>query len=975
MGKKVVEIQPEVPYHTYTVAETEARLKSSTVEGLTSEEAEARLRQYGTNELKGDGGPKWYKVLWRQIANPLVIVLLIANILAFATGQFAEGGVILFIIVMNATIGFYQDFSAEKTMEALRNMSSPTSQVIRDETRVVVPNTQVVPGDVMIFEDGDVIGADCRLFEVFNLETDEALLTGESLPVQKNLDVIKSHEQPLGDRLNMVFASTTVVKGRAKGIVTATGMGTQIGKIATTLMNVDSNELTPLQQRLNKMAYCIFVAAVALVIVVFGVHKFRYSNEIAIYAISVAISMIPQGLVAIVTLTMAFGVRRMAKAKAIVRRLSSLESLGAVTNICSDKTGTLTESKMVAVRMWFPGDGFYRVSGTGFVPEGDIYRQGETIDGVLHSKEEIVSVATDGSESLLRALQASALCNMAELRRNHHPETHGEWTAIGDPTEIALQVLAYKAGVPKPELVENGYTLIAEFPFDSSVKRMSVLYSTPASDEKAKDAYLVFTKGATERILGRCSHYRQGDAEIPFQNEKGDSIQADYTATIMEKVDALAEDGLRVLSLSYRKYYPAPGVDLVHGLDRDEVESNLVFLGLVGIYDPPREESLPAVMRCYEAGIRVHMLTGDHPSTAAAIAKEVAIIPPDTDVKTSTMVMSAEKFDSMSEEEIDALDELPRVVARCSPNTKVKMIAALHRRKLFAAMTGDGVNDSPSLKAANVGIAMGQSGSDVAKQAADIVLTDDNFATIVEAIAEGRRMFFNIQKFVQHLMSGNIATILVLVVALAVKDDQGDSVFPLSAAAILFMNLCYSSPPAIGLGLEPASATNMKEPPRTSKQGLFSFEVLMDMFVYGIVMAILSFVPFVLVLFVFEDGETGYRCNARYSEVCDGVYRARATCYATLTFLILSHAINCRDIRESGWTWSRLKTVHHNMTLWLSIVLGALILIPVIYVPGLNQNVFKHLSITYEWGLVFAALFLYTAFVEIYKFVKRRTMA
>ncbi|KAF9933477.1 Na+ ATPase [Linnemannia zychae] len=973
MAKKVINVQPEVPYHTYSVAETEAALKSSIIEGLNSEEAAFRLRQYGSNELKGNGGVKWYKVLWRQIANPLVFVLLIANVLAFATKQFPEGGVILFIIIMNATIGFYQDFSAEQTMEALRNMSSPTAQVIRDETRVVIPNNQVVPGDIMIFEDGDVVGADCRLFEVFNLETDEALLTGESLPVQKNLDLIKDADESLGDRLNMVFASTTVVKGRAKGIVTGTGMSTQIGKIATSLMNVDNNELTPLQKRLNKMAYFIFVAAVALVIVVFGAHKFHYSNEIAIYAISVAISMIPQGLVAIVTLTMAFGVSRMARAKAIVRRLSSLESLGAVTNICSDKTGTLTQSKMVAVRMWFPGDGFYRISGTGFIPEGQIFRQGEAIDGQFQTPEEAVTIDS-GSDQLLRVIQASALCNMAELRRNLHPQTHGEWTAIGDPTEIALQVLAYKAGLPKPELVENGFELIAEFPFDSSVKRMSVLYKSPTGNKADGNEYLILTKGATERILGCCSHYLKGDAEIPFMKEKDNSIQ-DFASVIMDRVDTLAEQGLRVLSLSYRKFQPAPGIDLVHGLERNEVESKLVFLGLVGIYDPPRDESLPAVMKCYEAGIRVHMLTGDHHSTAAAIAKEVAIIPADTDVKNSSLVMSADKFDAMSDEEIDALDELPRVLARCSPNTKVKMIAALHRRNLFAAMTGDGVNDSPSLKAANVGIAMGQSGSDVAKQAADIVLTDDNFATIVEAIAEGRRMFFNIQKFVQHLMSGNIATILVLVVALAIKDKQGDSVFPLSAAAILFMNLCYSSPPAIGLGLEPASETNMKEPPRTSKQGLFSFEVLMDMFVYGIVMATLSFVPFVLVLFVTGDGELGYKCNGQYTDSCYNVYRARATCYATLTFLILSHAINCRDIRKSGWEWSRLKTVHTNKTLWLSIVLGALILIPVIYVPGLNKNVFKHVGISYEWGIVIAALVIYTVFVETYKFVKRRTMA
>ncbi|KAG0060637.1 hypothetical protein BGZ92_006671, partial [Podila epicladia] len=323
----------------------------------------------------------------------------------------------------------------------------------------------------MIFEDGDVIGADCRLFEVFNLETDEALLTGESLPVQKNLEHIENADEALGDRLNMVFSSTTVVKGRAKGIVTNTGMKTQIGKIATTLMNVDTNEATPLQKRLNKMAYFIFAAALVLVLIVFAVHNFEYSNEVAIYAISVSIAMIPEGLVAVVTLTMAFGVRRMAEVKAIVRRLSSLESLGAVTNICSDKTGTLTQSKMVAVRMWLPTDGFYRVSGTGFVPEGEIFHQGEMVEGEIDGIENQIAKGS-GPDHYLRTLQVASLCNMSELRRTQNPEFHGEWTAIGDPTEIALQVLAYKAGLPKPELVQQGFNLVAEFPFDSSVKRM-----------------------------------------------------------------------------------------------------------------------------------------------------------------------------------------------------------------------------------------------------------------------------------------------------------------------------------------------------------------------------------------------------------------------------------------------------------------------------------------------------------------------
>ncbi|KAG0330649.1 hypothetical protein BG004_002044, partial [Podila humilis] len=551
MGKTTVQLEPETPFHTFTVEQTAQHYNTSILEGLSSEEAAKRLLSYGANELEGDGGIKWYKVLWRQFANVLVCVLIVAATLSFATGDYAEGGVIVFIIIMNAAIGFWQEFSAEQTMEALRNMSSPTAQVIRDETRCTIPNNQAVPGDIMILEDGDVIGADCRLFECFNLETDEALLTGESLPVQKNLDLIESTEQPLGDRLNMVFSSTTVVKGRAKGIVTSTGMKTQIGKIATSLLQADTHEATPLQKRLNKLAWCVFIAALVLVVIVFGVHKFQYSNEVAIYAISVSIAIIPEGLVAVVTLTMAFGVRRMAAFKAIVRRLSSLESLGAVTNICSDKTGTLTQSKMVAVRMWFPSDGFYRVTGTGFIPEGEIFRQGEEFkDDASSTEEKIASGA--GSNNYLRAIQVASLCNMAELRRTQHPETHGEWTAIGDPTEIALQVLAHKAGLAKPDLVSQGFNLVSEFPFDSSVKRMSVLYQAPATDNGPGD-HFIFMKGATERILNCCTAYRDGDKEISLVSEKGGS-RDDFESMIASKMETLAEKGLRVLTLAYRKF-------------------------------------------------------------------------------------------------------------------------------------------------------------------------------------------------------------------------------------------------------------------------------------------------------------------------------------------------------------------------------------------------------------------------------------
>ncbi|KAF9929823.1 Na+ ATPase [Linnemannia zychae] len=971
MGKKTVDVEPETPFHTFTVQQVADHLQTSVLEGLSSEEAAKRLQIYGHNQLEGDGGVKWYKVLWRQVANTLVCVLLIATALAFATKDIPEGCVILFVIVTNAAIGFWQEFNAEQTMEALRNMSSPTSQVIRDESRVTIPNNQAVPGDIMIFEDGDVIGADCRLFEVFNLETDEALLTGESLPVQKNLNAIENADEALGDRLNMVFSSTTVVKGRAKGIVTTTGMKTQIGQIATSLLSVDSNEKTPLQKRLDKMAYCVFLAAIILVIIVFGVHGFKFSNEVAIYAISVSIAIIPEGLVAVITLTMAFGVRRMAEFKAIVRRLSSLESLGAVTNICSDKTGTLTQSKMVAVRMWLPNDGFYRITGTGFTPEGDIYRQGEIQSAEFPTQEEQIPSGS-GSDHFLRTLQVASLCNMAELRRNQHPETHGEWSAIGDPTEIALQVLSYKAGLAKPDLVDQGFKLLSEFPFDSSVKRMSVLYQCPSTNSSTSGSHLIFTKGATERVLGCCTAYRSGNDERPIENEKGSRIVFDKM--IEEKMTILAEKGLRVLTLAYRKFEYKSGVDLIHGLDRDEVESNLVFLGLVGIYDPPRAESRPAVLQCYEAGIRVHMLTGDHPSTAAAIAKEVAIIPEDVSVSNNPLIMTAAQFDSMTDEEVDKLEELPRVIARCSPNTKVKMIAALHRRNLFVSMTGDGVNDSPSLKSANVGIAMGQSGSDVAKQASDIVLTDDNFATIVNAVGEGRRIFSNIQKFIQHLMSANVAEIVVLIIGLAFKDRDNHAVFPMSAVEILFLNMITSSPPAMGLGLEPPTESNMREPPRSAKQGLFSFEVVLDTFVYGLIMGALSFASYSIVLFGFNGGELGHQCNNHWSPECEGVFRARATSYTTMTLLILAHAVNCRSLRDPGWTIKNLKTLKHNRMLWLSIVIGALLVFPVIYIPGVNHSVFKHSALSYEWGLVIASLVLFILFAEVYKLIKRKVM-
>ncbi|CAB4494542.1 unnamed protein product [Rhizophagus irregularis] len=701
-------------------------------------------------------------------------------VISFVFKDYVEGAVIAFVAVTNTLIGFTQEYSAEKTMESLRRMASPTTRVIRGDSLISVSTRDIVIGDIIVFEEGDVIGADARLFEVFNLEVDEALLTGESIPVAKSVNEIEDHDKPLGDRIDMVFSSTTVTKGRGKGIAVNIGMKTEIGKIAKTLASTSVVTRTPLQKKLEILAYALFGLAIILAIIVFGVNKWVVNNEVVIYAISLGISVIPEGLVAVITLTMAFGVRQMAKNYAIVRKLNALEALGSVTNICSDKTGTLTQSKMIATDAWLPGDGLYRISGrNGFSPEGKIYRCGT--NGTNETSEievEDEEVTSDNMRyAFTRLVQASALCNMAVIKKGKGDD---EWHAIGDPTESALQVFAHKAGLPKPVLTAEPFKfeLVQEYAFDTELK-------------------------------------------LNLDREK-------FGPELYNELEKLASKGMRVLSLAYRRVIKS---DIeISKWTREKADTDMIFLGLVGIYDPPRPESKAAIQRCFGAGIEVHMLTGDHPTTASAIAKEIGILPllwsPELENEgkfNSQLVMTAAQFDALSDAEVDNLSELPKVIARCSPDTKVKMIDALHRRNKYVAMTGDGVNDSPSLKKADVGIAMGLGGSDVAKQASDIVLSDDNFATIVNAIAEGRRIFSNIQKFILHLLSGNAGEIVTLIIGLSFIDSDGISVNPMSPLQILFLNMVTSSPPAMGLGVERASGDIMRYPPR-SKGGLFTWE-------------------------------------------------------------------------------------------------------------------------------------------------------
>ncbi|KAG0165097.1 hypothetical protein DFQ28_009225 [Apophysomyces sp. BC1034] len=954
-GKKVVEVVEGPPYHTMDLDTVAQLLKSDLTHGLSEKEVEERREQAGYNEMEGEGGVNPVKLMIKQFFNIMVLILLIAMVVSFVFKDWAEGGVIAAIMLLNAVVGFAQEYKAEKTMDSLRQMASPTSQVIRNGESKTISTRELVQGDIILMKSGDVVGADARIIESFNMDIDEALLTGESVPVNKVTEVIEGAEVALGDRVNMTYSSTTLTKGRGKAIVTSIGMQTEIGKIAKRLMDSGDSSKTPLQKALDRMALVLLGVAVMCVIIAFASVRFHINDMVILYAISTSIAVIPEGLVAVVTLTQAFGVHSMAKSKALVRRLVSLELLGAVTNICSDKTGTLTQSKMVLTRFWRPDDGYYTVSGLGFNVVGEI--KSETDQNVV-TKDNL----TYGMNLLVHN---AALCNMSEVV--HDKETD-EWHGVGDPTEVALQVFAHKLHMGKRSLTQSSdsWNLIAEYPFDSSIKRMSVICQSPDG------AYVAFMKGATERVLERCVGIQlnnKGDVKSMDQQELQDLIYP--------KVESLARGGLRVLSLAMRKI-KAEGSVAADTFQREAIEEDMIFLGLVGIYDPPREESKDAVEKCHRAGITVHMLTGDHIATATAIAREVGILPEEyglnddnKESKKDELVMAALEFDKMSPEQIDALPELPRVIARCSPDTKVKMIEALHRRKLISGMTGDGVNDSPSLKESDIGIAMGQAGSDVAKQAADIVLVDDNFATIVKAIEEGRRVFANISRFVVHMVSGNVGEITPLLLGLAFVDKTGYPVFPMAPIQILFNNVLTSSPPAMSLGLEPVHKDQMLVGPRGPKEGLFCWTNLVDILYYGIMMGLICFVNFVVVVYGFGTGNLGEDCNKGWNDTCDEVFRGRGALFATMTVLLLLHGFTCRDLRNPTWTWKAV-TGPQNKYMYYSVGVGFVLMFIVLYVPVLNRDIFKHAPITWEWAVVAISVIVYIILVEAYKALKRK---
>ncbi|KIY72345.1 potassium/sodium eff [Cylindrobasidium torrendii FP15055 ss-10] len=1011
--------------HTQTPDEISAAFGTSLTDGLSLRESSRRLETYGENILKGGAGVSAWRVLVGQLANALTIVLLAALALSFGVQDFIEGAVIAAVIVLNTTVGFFQEYRAEKTMESLRQLSSPTALVVRNGESSHIPAKNVVPGDVVMIKTGDVVPCDLRLVSVSNLEVSEQLLTGESIPVAKSIDDMEDTllDMPIGDRVNLCYSSTVVTKGRGVGVTIGTGMTTQIGRIAEAMSNNPSGKDdgsaslgakvwnsvleflgirggTPLQIKLSKLAFVLFGCAIILAIIVFGVAKFDVDNEVVLYAIATAIAIIPESLVAVLTLTMAVGTRRMASEHVIVRKLDALENLGGVTDICSDKTGTLTLGQMSVRSFWLGGDAGKTVDYSAETGSNAIEPFGAVYQGSKDIEKANALEPGNLDEGLAQAVRAAALCNIATIHKN----LKGEWKSTGDPTEVALQVFATKLGYGQPSLtiqeasnrstsqvdVSSGsdtvekvhfadganaaekaprdltdfkgdkrFKFLVEFPFSSSVKKMSSVYY----DTKKQEA-VIMSKGAVERILECCISYIPNPLGAPQTSAPiTDSVRSSFIA----KAEELASDGLRVIALAQRSADP----DTVDEIAREDAEKDLTILGLAGIFDPPRPETVGAVRACKAAGIVVHMLTGDHITTAKAIAEAVEIIQPDAP---KSAVMTATEFDRLSEAEIDALPELPLVVARCAPETKVRMIQAGKRRGKHMAMTGDGVNDSPALKLAPVGIAMGMAGSDVAKDASDLVLTDDNFDSIRAAITEGRRIFTNIQRFVLHLLTTNVAEVLLLIIGLAFIDEDGKSVFPLSPIGVLWVNMLTSSPPAFGLGLEAAYPDLMLRPPHSTKTGVFTWPIIVDTMVYGVIMGATCLLSFVIVVYGVGNGDLFTQCNHSSSDGCNLVFRARSTVFATLIFQILLYALELKSFDRSLFSLTPgrkfYKDLWSNKVLLFSSIGGMMTVVLPIYIPSFNSRVFYQAPIGWEWGLVVGMSLAFVVGCELWKLAR-----
>ncbi len=923
-------------WHALSVEDVLAVLGVEADHGLSTAEAKKRLATYGPNQLQERPPIPFWKRLLDQLRGFVVLILIVAAVISASLdifgveeGGLIEAGVIMAIVVLNAAIGVVQESKAEQALAALKKMAAPEAHVIRDGHRVVAPSHELVPGDIVLLEAGNVIPADLRLIESVNLKIEEASLTGESLPVGKEAAQVLDPDAGVGDRRNCAYMSTMVTYGRGVGVVAATGMQTQIGHIAEMIQSVEEEE-TPLQRKLDEVGRTLGIAALAICGLVFLIGILRplfMGEELTIHtiteffmiAVSLAIAAVPEGLPAVVTICLALGMQEMVKRHALIRRLPAVETLGSATVICSDKTGTLTQNQMTVTAISVM-DHEYTITGTGYDTHGEFKLGAKSVSLAEHPV-------------LRESLWAGLLCSDAVLEKGAGDAEH---RMVGDPTEGALVVAAAKAGYWRADQ-ERRYPRVAELPFDSDRKRMTTIHALEiVADEDASPfhtgdhGYVAIVKGAPDIVLDHCTHAQGPDGPVPLTEELRERI--------LKSNAAMASQALRILGMAYRPLDSIP-----EDLTPATVEVNLIFIGLVGMIDPARPEVIPAVQKARGAGLRTIMVTGDYAATAQAIANEIGILRP------GGRVVSGRELEVMSDAELEEVIEHVDVFARVAPNHKVRIVQALRNRGHVAAMTGDGVNDAPALKRADIGIAMGITGTDVSKQTADMVLTDDNYVSIVSAIEQGRIIYSNIRKFVYFLLSCNMAEIAIIFIATLLGWPV-----PLTAIQLLWLNLLSDGAPALALGLEKGDPDIMMRPPRPPKEPVINREMVTGVIVQTFAIA-------GTVLWAYHRG--GY-----YAEKTgqDEVMMAQTMAFVTL---VLSELFRAYTARSERYPLLKLG-IFSNKWMQYAVGFSVILLLMVVFVPFF-QPIFGTVPLDdpEEWLLILPLVLIPSIVAELQKLV------
>ncbi|MEW6009355.1 MAG: calcium-transporting P-type ATPase, PMR1-type [Candidatus Omnitrophota bacterium] len=865
------------------IPEVEKSLNTDLSSGISSNEAKIRFEKYGPNALKEKKGRSPLSIFLEQFQDFIVWILIGAALVSGFLKEWVDAVAIIAIVVVNAILGFIQEYRAEKSLAALKKLSSPNSKVIRNGQHSIIPSGELVPGDLIELEAGDNVPADSRLVWITsNFGVQEASLTGESTPVLKTTLALEEKDIPLADRANMVYMGTSVSSGKARAIVCETGMQTELGRIAGMIQEIEQ-EATPLQKKLEQFGKWIVILCFVLVGLVFTLGLLRGGKLLDMFltAVSLAVAAIPEGLPAVVTIALALGVQRMVKRHALIRKLPSVETLGCATVICSDKTGTLTKNEMTVQTVYAGGD-LFKVTGIGYEPKGDF---------LFYEKH----ISPRDYPDLNKSLTCGVLCNGAELIGNN-----GNYRIVGDPTEAAILTAAAKIGLIKKTL-EQEYTFVEEIPFDSERKKMTIV-------RRQANQLIAYVKGAPDILLNDCIGIEE--------NGKNRKLTSADREKILKVNSDLANQAMRVLAVAYRLLDKEPD-----SYEAKAIEKELTFVGLIAMIDPPREEVKKSILECKEAGIKTVMITGDHKNTAVAIARELGFF------KQDSLAFTGEELDKLSEEEFNNQVERIPVYARVSPEHKLRIVRVWRKRGEVVAMTGDGVNDAPAVKEADIGVAMGITGTDVTKEVSDMVITDDNFASIVAAVEEGRGIYDNIKKFIHYLLSCNVGEILVMFVSSLIGWPV-----PLLPIHILWVNLVTDGLPALALGVDPVDPKIMQHPPRKPNEMVVTKERGFLMLSQGAFIAFCSLLAFSFVLFIEKEG----------------IERARTAAFIVLACSQLFHSYNCRNMTESLFKIG----VFTNPKLILATSISFLLQMAVVYVP-FAQKVFKTEPLgAFDWFLV-----------------------